>query len=133
MSEEQKDPGGRPPIIESPEEFEAKAAEYVALCRADEAPVTLTGLVLHMGFASRQSFYDYANRDGFSYATSKARLMVENEYERRLHGNSVAGAIFALKNLGWSDKQELEHTGQGGGPMAVSVTRTVVHPDNGDG
>lgn len=133
MSEQQKDPGGRPPIIETPEEFGAKSDEYIASCRDEDVPPTITGMALHLGFASRQSFYDYENRDGFSYVTKRARLLVEHAYEVRLHGNSATGAIFALKNMGWSDKQELEHTGAGGGPLAVSVTRTVVLPGNGDG
>ena len=38
--------------------------------------------------------------------------MVEAEYEARLSGNSPAGAIFALKNCGWSDKHEYEHSGE---------------------
>lgn len=29
----------------------------------------------------------------------------------------------------WRDKQDIEHTGAGGGPLSVAVTRTVVTPD----
>ena len=39
-----------------------------------------------------------------------AKLKVENSYEKELRGKFFAGAIFALKNFGWSDKMETEHT-----------------------
>ena len=37
--------------------------------------------------------------------------MVECEYEKRLAGQSPTGAIFALKNMGWKDKSEVEQSG----------------------
>lgn len=37
--------------------------------------------------------------------------MIENSLEEKLENNSVAGIIFALKNMGWKDKQEVEHSG----------------------
>ena len=33
------------------------------------------------------------------------------EYEKALHGRSPTGAIFALKNFGWTDKQDVELSG----------------------
>jgi hypothetical protein len=66
---------------------------------------------LFLGFDSRQSFYDYEKRDGFSYIIKKARLKVESHYEQCLQYGNVTGAIFPLKNMGWSDKQEIEHSG----------------------
>lgn len=74
---------------------------------------TITGLCLHCGFESRQSFYAYEDKQEFSYTIKRARMMIEVEYEKRLHGNSNAGAIFALKNFGWTDKQELDHKIEG--------------------
>jgi hypothetical protein len=103
--------GGRPRIIESPEEFDRLVAEYRDWCRENEEPVTFTGMALHLGFADRQSFYDYAKREGFSCSVKTAKTLVENEYEKRLAGQNVAGSIFALKNHGWTDKQVQEHTG----------------------
>lgn len=123
-------PTGRPRIIESPEEFEERANAYFAECARDETPLTITGLALALGFADRQSLYDYEKRDGFSGVARRARLQVENGYEMRMHGNSPTGAIFVLKNMGWSDKQQLEHTGEDGGPLDFTVTRKVVHVAN---
>ena len=36
--------------------------------------------------------------------------MVESEYESMLESKSVTGAIFALKNMKWKDKTEVEQT-----------------------
>ena len=77
-------------------------------------PVTITGLALHLGFESRQSFYDYEKREAFSYTIKRARLRIETYYEGKLVANNAAGPIFALKNMGWKDKTETEVTGQMG-------------------
>jgi hypothetical protein len=72
---------------------------------------TITGLVLHLGFESRQSFYDYEQKPQFTYTIKRARLFIEHEYEKGLHSGSPTGAIFALKNFGWKDKHETEISG----------------------
>ena len=103
-------PGGRPPYFSSPDELEAKIDEYF---KSGEI-ITLTGLAYYLGFEDRQSLYDYQNREEYSCIIKRARLYVEMRYEQRLSGNAVTGAIFALKNMGWKDKQETEHSGQVG-------------------
>ena len=72
---------------------------------------TITGLSYYLGFESRQSFYDYEKRDGFSYTIKRARLFIEKEYEEMLASGNTIGAIFALKNFGWIDRQEIKHEG----------------------
>lgn len=72
---------------------------------------TITGLALYLGFESRQSFYDYEKHPEFSYTIKKARLLIENEYEEQLQAGNTVGAIFALKNMGWKDKHEVEQSG----------------------
>lgn len=103
--------GGRPPHYKNPEDLWDKAMEYF---NSVERP-TITRLCLHLGFESRQSFYDFEKRDGFSYTIKRLRTMIEAEYEDKLADkeSATAGVIFALKNLGWSDKQEIDHTTQG--------------------
>ncbi len=50
-----------------------------------------------------------------------ARLKVHNAYEVDLRNkNNAAGSIFALKNFGWTDQQQVDHT-TGGQPFAVNV------------
>lgn len=125
--------GGRPPIFKTAEELQAKIKDYfdngvkkrkVEVGRSNnkqvvEIPVpTITGLVLHCGFCSRQSFYDYEKNDKFSYTVKRARTFIEKEYEEQVALGS-SPAIFALKNFGWSDKQEHEHTGPNGGPLLI--------------
>ena len=74
--------------------------------RHPEEP-TMTGLAMYLGFESRQSLYDYGKKDGFSYPIKKALLQIENNYEKGLWGDKVAGVVFALKNMGWADSLKL--------------------------
>ena len=103
-------------VFKSNKELEKAIDSYFSL--NEESP-TITGLALHLGFCSRQSFYDYEKNDIHSYTIKRARLRVEESYEKRMHGNSNAGAIFALKNFGWKDKNETAHTGPEGGPIVI--------------
>jgi len=103
---------GRPLKYKTPEELEAAIDEYKIKCDETEKPYTITGLAYFLGFTDRRSFYDYEKRGAFSYTIKRARMWIESQYEERLHGNSPTGAIFALKNFGWKDKQELEHSGE---------------------
>lgn len=117
---------GRPPIYETPEALQKKIDEYfekgltvrkVTIGAPSNRKVisirvpTITGLVLYCGYCDRQSFYDVEKREGFSCTIKNARTRIEQEYEEALQAGLGAGAIFALKNFGWVDKQELEHSG----------------------
>ena len=101
-----------PRIIESPAEMERLVAEYVTKCHDEEKPLTLTGMILHLGLSSRRVFDDYGDRPEFAHSVKRAKLLIENGYELDLRrtGNP-AGSIFALKNMGWSDRQEFEIRG----------------------
>lgn len=108
-----KNKGGHPPIFETPEEMQGKIDEYFNLFQKQESTIygskpTRTGLALFLGFSSRQSLYDYKNKKEFSYTIKKALLALEMIYELMLSGKNATGAIFALKNIGWSDKQEID-------------------------
>ena len=76
----------------------------------EEEDYTITGLALALGFDSRQSIYDYEKRDEFSYIIKRAKLFVEMSYEDDLRTQYSSGSIFALKNMGWTDKSEIEQT-----------------------
>lgn len=134
MDEEVKNLGGRPPFYKTPEELQAKIDEYfvsgvtkriVIVGKGDnrkeieiEVP-TIAGMCYFLGFASRQSFYDYESRDGFAYTVKRARLFIEQEYEEMLHEGNTVGAIFALKNFGWTDNQNLNIGGQADNPIEI--------------
>ena len=112
---------GRPPKYKTAEELQKKVDEYFDQLNESKS-VTITGLILYCGFCSRQSFYDLQEKEEFTYTVKKARLRVTNHYESLLQGNSVAGPIFALKNLGWSDRQEIDHTSKGERLSPINIT-----------
>lgn len=109
----EKNLGGRPRKYNSPDEFDARVDDYLAFCVANEEPITWTGLALHLGFSSRQSIDEYLEYAGFSDSVKRAKMIVENAYEKRLQGSNPTGAIFALKNMNWRDKIEQEISGSG--------------------
>lgn len=118
----EKLPHGRPRKLQSPEQLKALTDEYLALCKSEDRPVTLTGALNFMGIYSRATLDEYEYRyEGFSEPCKRLRGLVAQAYEERLHGNSPTGAIFALKNMGWSDKQEHELSGAGGGPIVFET------------
>jgi hypothetical protein len=98
---------GRPPKYNNAKELEDKINEYFEDCKKNKIFPLITGLALHLGFESRQSFYDYEKHDEYSYIIKRARLKVESGYEAKLLSQNTTGAIFGLKNMGWTDKQEI--------------------------
>lgn len=123
---------GRPPLFESEDqltktidgyyEYIKGEFEWVASSDQDGNPFdekvwtrgsenpSVTGLALFLGFESRQSIYDYEKNGKFSYIIKRAKLRVEAAYEQALLSRNSTGAIFALKNFGWSDKSEVVNT-----------------------
>jgi hypothetical protein len=100
--------GGRPLKYKTVEELQAAIDSYFG----DESQkTTVTGLALYLGFSSRKELINYENRDRFSHTVKKAKARIEKYYEEHLMSKFFTGAIFALKNFGWSDKQEIEHSG----------------------
>jgi len=71
-------------------------------------PATLSGLALHLGFDSLQAFESYEKHGRFASIAQRARLRIESEYEKMLHQTPSTGAIFALKSLGWMEKQAVK-------------------------
>ena len=91
-------------------------------------PSTVTGLALYLGYTSRQALLDNEKRDDQPQelvdAIKRAKLRVQLAYEERLHGNNPTGAIFALKNFGWKDRQDIEHSGPEGKPLVIRMVST---------
>ncbi len=136
----ESNPVGAPPLYKTKEQMQAKIDEYVSnppksamikITTKDgqeiEAPrLTISGLCYHLGFESRQSFYDYEKKPEFAYTVKRARLFIEQIYEQNLHAGNCTGSIFALKNMGWSDRQEIAHEGEiKGGVMVVPSATSV--------
>ncbi|PIF44313.1 DNA-packaging protein gp3 [Chryseobacterium sp. 52] len=83
--------------------------EYEEWIRNPERP-SVTGLAIFLGFESRQSMYDYEKKSVFSYIIKRGLLLIEDKYVGGLWLERPTGVIFALKNMGWSDKTEIEQT-----------------------
>jgi len=137
MSEKEVDKGGIRPFYKTPEEMQLKIDEYFKekVCHIpfldkegqplttkagkivyDIKPPTIAGLSHYLGFASRQSMYDYKNKTPeFSYIIERTITLIEEYAEIQLTQGNSQGAIFWLKNRinnNWKDKQETEHSGE---------------------
>lgn len=85
---------------------------YFAVCEEEEEKPCFSGLAYGLGFCERRSLNDYAgHKDKTSTPIKRAMLKIEWSYEKGLSSQSCTGSIFALKNRGWTDKQEIEHSG----------------------
>ena len=111
--------GGRPAFFDSAEELQLKIDDYFTNSPdkreiAYEGGIiklsifSVCGLAYYLGFESRQSFYAYEQKEEFSYIIKRARLKIEQMYEQNLQFNNATGSIFALKNMGWQDKTEVQ-------------------------
>lgn len=117
-TEKKKNKSGRPPEFKNSAALQKKINAYFKNCPDEKIIITkkgetlkipmptISGLCYFLGFESRQSFYDYEKKEEFSYTIKRARLFMQKEYEQMLQGQNCTGAIFALKNMGWSDKTE---------------------------
>jgi hypothetical protein len=88
-------------------------------------PPTITGLALYLGFDCRASLYEFKTKPEFSAIIRWAITRVENAYELALFGSKATSAVFALKNMGWNDKQLLEHTSKDGQQLNPVVTIVI--------
>jgi len=108
--------GGRPAMFKTVEEIQCKidayfeSLEYEADDGMQSKPATLSGLAYFLGFSDRTSLYEYKEKPEFTNTIKRARLYIESMYEQGLQSKNSTGCIFALKNLGWKDKQEVENT-----------------------
>jgi hypothetical protein len=107
---------GRKPIFQTPEEFQAVADAYFADCHQKEQVPTVNGLSLALDM-TRETLLRYEDKPDFSDTVKRVRTRLEAAWEQRLAGTACTGAIFWLKNQGWRDKTETEHSG------AVQITK----------
>lgn len=103
--------GGRPPIFKNAEDLENKIFDYFKYVNETEDEIiTIVGLALFLGFCDKKSLYDYVKKKEFSYSVKRALSIVEKNYEKKLSHQTCTGAIFALKNMGWEDRQSIDQT-----------------------
>jgi hypothetical protein len=106
-------PAGRPLKFDSAHQIQALADKYFAECKEEDEPITITGLCIALGtFRDVLCDYESGKYDDtdseFSVTVKSLKIRCENYAEKRLFGNNPTGAIFALKNYGWTDKVQAE-------------------------
>jgi len=94
---------------------------------------TITGFARSIGL-TMQGLTEYQSKDVLGVLVTSARAKVAEQWEKRLIKTGRAGDIFALKNLGWKDRQEL--TGANGSqlvptPILANLIRDEQPPVNG--
>lgn len=110
--------GGRPPIYSR--ENENDVNKVSELCesffediKTKDQPPTVTGLTLHLGFSAKSTLYDYAKIAEFSNSIKRALLKIEQYHEiATAYGDKCTGNIFVLKNFGWKDTIDTNHSGE---------------------
>lgn len=112
---------GRPAMFETADALTNAIQAYFDRQVESGLPITISGLAYDLGFISRQSLYDYKEREEFSYVLKRATFFVESQYENKLSGTTPTGAIFALKNMGWKDKVETGFTDSDGKDVAPQL------------
>ena len=99
---------GRPPMYKTPGEMQKKIDSYFA--QHPDKP-TVSGLALHLGFSDKSSLYQYAEKDEFLHSVKAAISRIEVKHEENIYTTGAAGSIFWLKNRGWTDQQQIQHSG----------------------
>lgn len=95
--------------FQSVEELQQKINKYFSETKEEEW--TITGLALALD-TTRDTLVDYGSGEGdraeFSDTVKEAKEKVHNAYEKDLRRKGRSGDIFALKNFGWTDRQEID-------------------------
>ena len=117
---------GRPKKYTEVEIMQQKIDKYFNECDKNKEPYTITGLALALDL-DRKSINNYEKDSEFFPTIKKAKLRVENYLEKRLiNDSSATGIIFNLKNnYGWSDKQQIEHSGNVNNPFEGMTTEEL--------
>lgn len=103
------------------ETLQKKITEYFNDCDKLKKVYSISGMAVFLG-TYRSELCRWEETEEFSEIIKKAKGRIEAQVEEMLLTNKApGGAIFWLKNFGWSDKQEHELTGQGGTPFTFTV------------
>ncbi|MBS1525196.1 MAG: hypothetical protein JST19_06080 [Bacteroidetes bacterium] len=94
------------PAVKQPKLGKTKSeAGSERICiREPEAP-TLAGMILYLGFNSREEFESCAAAGRYRGPLNRAKLRIEAIFEQSLHGHS-GGAIYALKSMGYMESMD---------------------------
>lgn len=96
---------GRPAKYKDSNELQKRILKYFDHLTESKQRPTITGLVLYLGFSQKSTLYKYGRKKEFRHCIRRALTFVEQEYELALLEKGATGAIFALKQFGWTDKE----------------------------
>lgn len=134
--------GGRPVIWDDPVKLATRCEEYFEYIKGESKknkvvtpdgeieeevwvrkpePPMITALSLFLGFCTKTTLYEYSKKEEFSNCIKNAITRVEMGYEYRLSDDKPTGAIFALKNMGWSDRTINEIVGKDGEVFTLTL------------
>ena len=99
-------PAGRPLRFETVEQLKKELDSYFKKTPKEEWTMTGLCLVLEIDY---QTLINYSRKEEYFEPIKIAKLKVHNEYEKSLRKNGRTGDIFALKNFGWKDRQEINN------------------------
>lgn len=122
----------RKPIFATPKDMMRAVNAYFDTADENETPYTVSGLCLHIGM-SRESFLSNKYDPIYADVIDQAKLLLQQQHEiNLLTHRQTKGTVFALKNLGWSDKASLDVGVSGGDPAnpeSLKWTIEVVAPE----
>lgn len=125
-NENHKNPVGRPLKFPDLEALEARIQAYFTSCKdLDEIP-TISGLAVHLD-TSRETLMNYEKRGEYFDTIKKAKDMVVALQEQLAMKGKINPTVWifsAKNNLGYADKQELDHTSKG---ERIAVLPNEIH------
>jgi len=101
--------GGRPLKFTSPDVLWEMALTYMHNQQAKGKPLTISGMAFALDICT-QTLINYTEKDEFFAPIKRLKQLIEISYEEKLHESGCTGSIFALKNLGWKDTQDVTQT-----------------------
>ncbi len=118
------------PLKHTPAQAKKIVDRYFSEIEKSDRPPTITGLALALD-TSRKVLCEWAEReDDLAAVITRAKSKVELYLEELLTTTKTpAGAIFALKNFGWSDRQEVEVSGNFDVMERLRAGRARVHAE----
>lgn len=100
---------GRPRKWNSKEELQSMIDKYWEYCEEYNKPMTIAGLAYYTN-VDRQTIYNYAKNEEYFDTIKKARDRIMLGLEEIAIEKGNAGTIFVMKNYGYKDKQEIDHS-----------------------
>ena len=104
-------PVGRPKLFNSPSEIDDKVALYKEYLADKNKPPTMAGLAYFLG-VDRKTLFNYSKDEFFFPTIKRYRDWVMMELEEMCIDRGNGGTVFIAKNYGYTDKQEIEHSGE---------------------